>query len=242
VSRARPTTEASRAAEAAGPGPADGAARRPGPASTRERLLDAALEVIGEHGIAGLTNRRVAARAGLSLGSLTYHFASQTDVLREALETFVDREVERIAALAARLAPLGLTDAAATAEAVLEEVAFAPQSVGVLELYLHAGREPLVQEAAARCWEAYDRLTRAILGALEVVGAERLAPQVVSLIAGTQLRWLASGHRQPGDLADGLAGLLSTAAGADGHLEAVDELAPVASADVAGPARSGRSH
>lgn len=45
------------------------------PGSARDAIRAAALRVIGEHGIAGLTNRRVAAAAGVSLGSLTYHLS-----------------------------------------------------------------------------------------------------------------------------------------------------------------------
>jgi len=183
---------------------------------TRQRILDATLEVIGEHGIAGLTNRRVARQAGVSLGSLTYHFPSQQEALREALETFVDREVERIAALAAELGPVSLTDAAAAAEQALDAMSVQAGSLGVLELYLHAGRDPSIREAARRSWDAYDRVARAILTAVRVTDPEALAPQVVSLIAGTQLRWLATGVRSPGALADGLAGLLSGPAGRPG--------------------------
>jgi AcrR family transcriptional regulator len=178
--------------------------------ATHQRILDAALEVIGDHGIAGITNRRVARQAGVSLGSLTYHFTSQQEVLREALGMFVDREVERIATIASGLGPVSLADAAATAARSVEAVALGVESIGVLELYLHAAREPSLRDAAQRCWDAYDRIAGAILGMLGVADPAALAPQVVSLIAGTQLRWLATGTHTPGALAGGLAGLVAT--------------------------------
>jgi DNA-binding transcriptional regulator YbjK len=40
----------------------------------RERLIDVTLDVIAEHGVAGTTHRKVAAAAGVPLGSMTYHF------------------------------------------------------------------------------------------------------------------------------------------------------------------------
>ncbi|OEU96878.1 TetR/AcrR family transcriptional regulator [Streptomyces oceani] len=51
----------------------------------RQRLIDATLRVVGEHGVAGLSHRRVAAEADVPLGSTTYHFASRDDLLHAAL-------------------------------------------------------------------------------------------------------------------------------------------------------------
>ncbi|MCT2593826.1 TetR family transcriptional regulator [Streptomyces sp. N2-109] len=51
----------------------------------RQRLIEAAIRVVGEHGIDGLTHRRVAAEADVPLGSTTYHFASRDDLLHAAL-------------------------------------------------------------------------------------------------------------------------------------------------------------
>ncbi len=38
----------------------------------RHRIIDATLHLVGSHGIAGITNRRIASRAEVSLGSITY--------------------------------------------------------------------------------------------------------------------------------------------------------------------------
>ena len=40
----------------------------------RQRIIDAAIRVVGEKGIAGLSHRSVAAEADVPLGSTTYHF------------------------------------------------------------------------------------------------------------------------------------------------------------------------
>ncbi|MFD7507714.1 TetR/AcrR family transcriptional regulator [Streptomyces sp. NPDC059850] len=52
----------------------------------RQRLIDAAIAVVGERGIAGLSHRAVAAEADVPLGSTTYHFASLDDLLVAALD------------------------------------------------------------------------------------------------------------------------------------------------------------
>lgn len=50
----------------------------------RERLIDVALEVIAEYGVAGTTHRKVAEAAGVPLGSMTYHFKGIDDLLGAA--------------------------------------------------------------------------------------------------------------------------------------------------------------
>ena len=75
----------------------------------RERILDAVLHVVGTDGIPGVSNRRIAAQAGVSLGSITYHFASQSDMLRAALSRFVTDETTRLRALAEEYRDKGLS-------------------------------------------------------------------------------------------------------------------------------------
>lgn len=52
---------------------------------TRERLLGAALTVIGTSGVAGATSRHIAAAAGTNLQAITYHFGSKDELIAEAL-------------------------------------------------------------------------------------------------------------------------------------------------------------
>ncbi|MGW0915705.1 TetR/AcrR family transcriptional regulator [Streptomyces sp. NPDC002784] len=51
----------------------------------RQRIIDAAIRVVGEKGLAGLTHRSVAARADVPLGSTTYHFATLDELMVAAL-------------------------------------------------------------------------------------------------------------------------------------------------------------
>lgn len=181
---------------------------------TRNRILHAALLVIGEHGIAGLTNRRVASEAGISLGSLTYHFASQTDLLRESLLVFVAEESERITAIADSLVGSITTveEAAVAAERAVTEMALGPEEIGVYELYLQSARDPELHAAVRTCFAAYDRAAVTILELLGVAQASQLAPHVVALVVGTQLRRLATGAPDADGIADGLLRLTAGAA------------------------------
>ncbi|MET8536924.1 TetR family transcriptional regulator [Streptomyces sp. NPDC005065] len=56
----------------------------------KTHILDATLDVIADHGVAGTTHRHIAARAGVPLGSITYHFASLTDLQTQAFARHVE--------------------------------------------------------------------------------------------------------------------------------------------------------
>jgi DNA-binding transcriptional regulator YbjK len=56
----------------------------------KTHILDATLDVIADHGVAGTTHRHIASRAGVPLGSITYHFASLTDLQAQAFARYVE--------------------------------------------------------------------------------------------------------------------------------------------------------
>jgi AcrR family transcriptional regulator len=178
---------------------------------TRERILLATRRLIGEHGVGAVTNRRVATAAGVALGSLTYHFPSQAELLREALSRYVDGQIHQISEIAARLTGITPEEAVVEAERVIAELPDGPEEVATLELHLHASRDPLVREAAVRSMEAYDRLATAILTALGIPDPEDKAPTVVALLYGLAVRRLATGD--PSGIAEALRLLLHGAAG-----------------------------
>ncbi|WP_245907477.1 TetR/AcrR family transcriptional regulator [Leucobacter massiliensis] len=80
--------------------------RRRDPEARRREILAAAAELIVEDGVAALTHRAIAARAGVPLGSTTQHFAS-IDALREAaLQQLSDEIDEELAAMEPHLRDL----------------------------------------------------------------------------------------------------------------------------------------
>jgi len=167
----------------------------------RDRVLDATLELIGEQGVGGVTNRAVAARAGVSPGSLSYHFPSQTELLREALMRFVVAETERLAALAGATAEL---DPLAAAVQAIVEGADRRAVLAQTELYLQACRDPSLQAVAAQAYAAYDEAARRVLEGLGVADPEPLVPALIALVDGFELRRLALGDVGEGeDGADG---------------------------------------
>lgn len=120
----------------------------------RQRIIDAAIRVVEEHGIDGLSHRSVAAEADVPLGSTTYHFATLDDLLVAALrqvcaepQTAIDnwkRHLERDAPLPDRLVGL------------LEEMMTGDRSRIRLEyeLYLAALRREALRPVAAEWLDA----------------------------------------------------------------------------------------
>ena len=48
----------------------------------REAIVAATVRIVAREGVAAVTHRRVAAEAGVSLSSTTWHFAAKADILR----------------------------------------------------------------------------------------------------------------------------------------------------------------
>ncbi|MHA6799148.1 TetR/AcrR family transcriptional regulator [Bounagaea algeriensis] len=111
----------------------------------RERIITATLDLIADEGIASASHRRIAARAGVPLGSMTYHFTGLEHLLREAFTRFAERIV---AVFDAHLtAP---TDREQAAEAVTDLVHALSEDqrdlVLTQELYTLAARQPGYRE------------------------------------------------------------------------------------------------
>ncbi|HSS04836.1 MAG TPA: TetR family transcriptional regulator [Solirubrobacterales bacterium] len=176
------------------------------PPDTRERILRATVDLIGREGISAVTNRRVATAAGVALGSLTYHFSNQVDLLRESLLLFVGEEVARQEAIAAdlRQAQPSVEQVAAEVERIVEESGNRIQQLAEIELHLQAARDPALQAASLRCFEAYEGVASAAMEMLEVPEPARHARSIVALMYGMGLRRLGTGGEDASGVADGL--------------------------------------
>lgn len=175
---------------------------------TRERILRAALELIGREGIAAVSNRRLAQAAGVSLGSLTYHFPSQATLLRESLFLYVGEEVTRLEAIAAGLRARrphpSTEEVAAEVQRIAAESADRPEQVAELELHLRASRDPALQDASRRCFAAYEGVAAAALESLGVPDASRHARAVVALMTGMGIQRLGAGVHDTSGVAQAL--------------------------------------
>ncbi|MEV7086026.1 TetR/AcrR family transcriptional regulator [Streptomyces sp. NPDC093085] len=79
------------------------ASRTRQPTEVRRRLIaEAAVPLIAERGSAAVGVRDVAAAAGVSVGTVTYHFESVQEVLSEAMVLHIERYYAALSASAAR--------------------------------------------------------------------------------------------------------------------------------------------
>src|SRR3954454_25026574 len=62
-------------------------------ASTRDRIVAAAVSLFAEQGFDATSVTEVVARAGVAKGALYHHFASKDDLLYEVYRELVDRQL-----------------------------------------------------------------------------------------------------------------------------------------------------
>lgn len=63
---------------------------------TRARMLQAVLDIMVEKGVRGVRHRAVAERAGVSLGSTTYHFSSIEDLITSAFQHWREQKMKQV--------------------------------------------------------------------------------------------------------------------------------------------------
>lgn len=74
-------------------------------AARRTEIIDAAIEVMAQVGLAGLSMRLVAGQARIPLGALSYYFNDKSDLIAQSFAQLSDREIDRVVATAEQLEP-----------------------------------------------------------------------------------------------------------------------------------------
>jgi len=152
--------------------PAPRARPAPPPAAgdLRQRILEASVALLETDGLAALSMREVARRAGVTHQAPYHHFADRESILAELVgEGFGElaRRLERANDRAATLGPR-----IALREAGEAYVGFALERPGVFRIMFRPevcdlGRFPAAQAAGERAFEALGRLVRIVHGAFD---------------------------------------------------------------------------
>jgi len=125
----------------------------------KARIVEAAVDVIAEYGLAGTTHRRIAAAADVPLGSLTYHFSSLDDLLEQAFRRHAERMSRQYEAHFANVTTREQFVATVT-DLIHGLVDDDPRDWAVAyELYLAALRDPALRTVT----EAWMRTSRTVL-------------------------------------------------------------------------------
>lgn len=109
---------------------------RPTRVETRRKVLDAAIEVFGERGIAGTSLEQVAAHAGLTKGAVYSNFTSKNDLVFALMEEQVSQRIT---------ASLAEIDASRPATEVIDRLG----AVMVQEICSYGGWHRLLAEYAS---------------------------------------------------------------------------------------------
>lgn len=145
--------------------------RRRDPERRRREIVDAAAALVLESGADALTHRKVAARAGVPLGSTTQYFATLDDLREAALRNLMDEAEQWLADLEAEFVRDGASSAAYTG--ALHRYLSDPQLVrGDFAMTCAAASSPDMEELA-RHWTA--RLVEALARYIPVENARAVA-------------------------------------------------------------------
>lgn len=163
--------------------------------------MKVAAEIVAERGIAAVTHRVVAERAGLPLAATTYYFASLSELIEAAVAVVAEGWLRRAQAAVAEL-PAVLRDPEEVARAVALVVSstptgsepFAASDLLVLyDRYLEAGRHPYLQPAVRSHNERLDGLLLEVLARGGLEAAPETARALLAIVDGAILRAFAEG-------------------------------------------------
>ena len=155
---------------------------------SRERLLDAALDLLGREGAGRLSVRAVEEAAGLPHGSVRHHLGDRAGLVKALFGRLAEREV-----VAADAGP---------AAAIAHWLGPGRElTLARYELFLMAARDPALRPELVAARERF------VARAAERVGAEA-APGVVAALDGVVLDALVRGIDDPARIERILAGLL----------------------------------
>jgi len=166
------------------------AAARPGPGrpstGARDRIVEAALEILKSDGYGGLTTAKVAARAGQNKALISYHFGS-----KQGLVTEVAENVAALITDATRVAIADVEDVEQLARAIVEAVFGVMDSdEGLQRVYFDLISQAVVDAEIDRIMRAmkhrFREVLRERLPELGVGPEDRIEAAAVFLIAGVE--------------------------------------------------------
>lgn len=156
----------------------------------RQQIIEAGLATLREHGYAGFTQPRVAARAGLRQSHLTYYHPTRLDLLAAVARAAVDRQLVAVDATLG-----GCPSPEAAAGAIAELISRHGNTRVLMALAQAADEEPQLRELFRELADGIvARMTRSLLGHHDPAAAEGSARLVHALAVGLAVLHLATGR------------------------------------------------
>ena len=162
----------------------------------RDALVRAAIEIVADRGVQGLTHRSVAARAGVNHGLVGLHFGSIDGLIAAATEAAVERAINETGLAGTNNFDEGFADL------LLASLAKDPEiEMFQAQMVLEAPRRPEVKILIERLYASYISTIESSLrgrGVDTSEGAHReLARMVFATLNGLVLQFLSVGSAEP---------------------------------------------
>ncbi|WP_236791164.1 TetR/AcrR family transcriptional regulator [Amycolatopsis sp. GM8] len=149
--------------------------------TTRRRLIDAAVECLGELGWSGTTVAVIAQRAGVSRGAAQHHFRTREDLVTAAIEYLGEVQVETLRSRAGEL-PAGESRLEAAVDMLLN-LYTGPMFRAALQLWVTASTDESLRSVVAPLEARVGREAHRV--AVELLGVDERQPGVRELVQAT---------------------------------------------------------
>ena len=153
-------------------------------------IVDAAMSLIDKQGLSATSAREIANAAGVSLGTLTYHFESVDDILVQVLSALMDRFERRRAIVLAEYSD-PLESLCVALSSYLDPEVYPPTTWRIwLDCWARAARSPMLRQwQLERYAESYEEVEEIIAdgiaqGRFPPVDARECAREFVALLDG----------------------------------------------------------
>lgn len=193
-----------------------GRPRKDAAALMRSRLVEAAIEQVADEGMRGLTHRRVEQRAGVSQGLVKYHFGTLDGLTEAVVHHMADLELTSVMAIDPTRQAFALESGQMpdevwqAARAAYDSIIARPDLVRArFELYLHAARNPDLQEIIRA---GRERFIDAVADSLPSPDPRAGARMILALVNGLLLHQLSAPEAVVDDLAPAYILAVGTAA------------------------------
>lgn len=159
------------------------ASERPGYGDGREALLAAAVEVVGDKGLRGLTYREVARVAGVTHGLVAHHFGSRQALIKATLDYAIGLGSRTI-----HFADGHAEDFAADLSGFIRDTA--GLQTFQFELFLESRRDPTLANSARSMCDQYIGLIESDLARLGLPNQPALARFLMAAVDGLVIQQL----------------------------------------------------
>jgi AcrR family transcriptional regulator len=179
----------------------------------RAQLADAAIALLAEHGVHGVTHRAVDAHAALPSGTASNYFRSRESLLVAAARRVVElHQADMNTAAQGSEGPIGTT-IERTIELIASSLLDAATThraryLAIFELRMESMRRPVLAETLAGLMSSMESFTTAHHSSLDLQIAPEAVPLLMILYGGALFTLVSA---PPGTVTDGLALGLATA-------------------------------